>query len=216
MDFPVVDFGGIKLRNSPAYNSEARNIRRFISTSLRGPNLWWLDSEQPCLYFTHKPALCLCVCEATVQANLKLWVPGQWYYNIASWRHATWIWCLWLVVGGCPGRISTGNHLKWLRWGRFLWFSSVCTAKCWDMTSNRLNKAFVHMFFSSLFIDCLTIWRHLAWVTDTIIKYIKNKKKHKPPRCCLSFSGRLLQICHRTRNVIISVLCVSSGSPEKH
>jgi hypothetical protein len=179
-DSPVVDFGGIKLRNSPAYNSEATNIRRFISTPLTGPNLWWLDSQQPFLYFTHKPALCLCVCvcvcEATAEANLKQWVPVQWYYNIASRRRATWIWCLWFVVGGCSGRISTANHLNWLRWGWFLWFSAVCTTKYWDVTSNHLYKVFVHMFFSSSFIDCLTIWRHLAWVTDIIIKYMKEKK----------------------------------------
>ena len=77
-DSPVADCGRIKVRNSPAYNSEATNIRRFISTPLTGPSVWWLDSRQTCLYFTHKPApcLCVCVCEATAEANLKQRVPG--------------------------------------------------------------------------------------------------------------------------------------------
>ena len=37
------------------------------------------------------------------------------------------------------------------------------------------------MFFSSLFIDRLTIWCHLAWVTDIVNKYIKKKKTTNRP-----------------------------------
>jgi len=70
-DSPVVDFGGIKLRNSPAYNSERTNIRRFISTPLTGPNLWRLDSEQPCFCFAHKAVLCfVCMCVKLLQRQI--------------------------------------------------------------------------------------------------------------------------------------------------
>ena len=94
----MVDFGGIKLRNSPAYNSERTNIGRFISTPLTGPNLWRLDSGQRCFCFAHKAVLCVClcvcVCEATAEADFKKAGTRPVVLNKAPRHRATWIWCL--------------------------------------------------------------------------------------------------------------------------